>query len=63
MKKILITGGAGKIGAHFVRKHATEYNITVADIQTSPAIINKITANFLPHPTPLFLIVCSDLYI
>lgn len=35
MKKILITGGTGKIGAHFVRKHATEYDITVADIQTN----------------------------
>lgn len=35
MKKILITGGAGKIGAHFIHKHATEYDITAADIQTS----------------------------
>lgn len=35
MKKVLITGGAGKIGAHFVRKHATEYEITVVDIKTS----------------------------
>ena len=35
MKKILITGGAGKIGAHFVRKHAKDYAITVVDIHTS----------------------------
>ena len=36
MKKILITGGAGTIGAHFVRNHAADYDITVVDIQTRP---------------------------
>lgn len=36
MKKILITGGAGKIGAHFVHKHAAEYDITVVDLKASP---------------------------
>ena len=34
-KIILVTGGAGKIGAHFVRKHASDYDITVVDLKTS----------------------------
>jgi uronate dehydrogenase len=34
MKKILITGGAGTIGAHFIHKHNTKYDITVVDIKT-----------------------------
>jgi len=35
MKKILITGGAGKIGAHFIHNHAAAYDITVVDLKTS----------------------------
>ena len=35
MKKILITGGAGKIGTHFVHNHAKEYDITVVDLNTN----------------------------
>lgn len=34
MKKILITGGFGKIGRHFVQNFADKYEITVADIVT-----------------------------
>lgn len=55
MKKILITGGAGKIGIHFVRKHATEYDITVADIQTNyldfPENVRVIEADFSNYKT------------
>lgn len=34
MKKILITGGFGKIAKHFVRNFSHKYEITVADIVT-----------------------------
>jgi nucleoside-diphosphate-sugar epimerase len=34
MKKILITGGFGKIGKHFVQNFNHKYEITVADIST-----------------------------
>jgi len=55
MKKILITGGAGKIGTHFVRKHATEYDITVVDIQTShirfPENVRVIEADLSTYKT------------
>ena len=55
MKKILITGGAGKIGAHFVRNHATEYDITVVDIQTNhinfPENVQVIKADLANYKT------------
>lgn len=35
MKKILITGGFGKIAKHFVQNFAHEYGITVADIRVN----------------------------
>jgi len=54
-KKVLVTGGAGKIGAHFVRKHATAYAITVVDIQTShldfPANVQVIEADLTDYQT------------
>ena len=34
MKKILVTGGFGKIGKHFVQQYGHKYEITVADIFT-----------------------------
>ncbi len=55
MKKILITGGAGKIGRHFVHKQATEYDITVADIQTNhidfPENVRVIEADLSNYKT------------
>ncbi len=36
MKKILITGGFGKIATHFVKNFDDRYDITVADIITIP---------------------------
>lgn len=55
MKKILITGGAGKIGAHFVRKHAKEYDITVVDLKTShiafPENVRVIEADLCNYKT------------
>lgn len=38
MKKILITGGFGKIAKHFVQNFEYKYKITVADIVTSNGI-------------------------
>ncbi|TJY36216.1 NAD-dependent epimerase/dehydratase family protein [Pontimicrobium aquaticum] len=35
MKKILITGGFGKIGKHFIQNYNHKYEITVADISTN----------------------------
>ena len=59
MKKILITGGAGKIGSHFVRAHATEYDITVAVIRTHhtdfPDNVRVIEADLAHYKT------CKDL--
>ena len=34
MKKILVTGGFGKIGTHFIQQYAHKYEITVADVFT-----------------------------
>ncbi len=34
MKKILITGGGGKIGTYFVLNHSNDFEITVVDIHT-----------------------------
>lgn len=43
MKKILITGGFGKIAKHFVQNFENKYEITVADIVTSKGIFtNKV---------------------
>jgi len=54
-KKILITGGAGKIGAHFVRNHAAEYDITVVDLKTShiyfPENVRVIEADLSKYKT------------
>ncbi len=38
MKKVLITGGLGKIAKHFVQNFEHKYEITVADIVTSDGI-------------------------
>jgi len=55
MKKILITGGAGKIGTHFVLNHSTEYDITVADIKIShinfPRNVTVIEADLSKYET------------
>lgn len=40
MKKILITGGNGKIGKYFVQNFHKEYNITVADINIDEKAFN-----------------------
>ena len=41
MKKILITGGFGKIGKHFVQNFHHKYEITVADITTDGGTFSK----------------------
>jgi len=41
MKKILITGGFGKIAKHFVQKFHDKYEITVADIITDSKVFSK----------------------
>lgn len=41
MKKILITGGFGKIGKHFIQNFHHKYKITVADITTDRATFDK----------------------
>ncbi len=38
MRKILVTGGYGKIGKYFIQNNSNKYEITVADL-----VINKIT--------------------
>ncbi|MEM6767605.1 MAG: NAD(P)-dependent oxidoreductase, partial [Bacteroidota bacterium] len=35
MKKLLVTGGFGKIGKHFVQQYDHKYEITVADVLTN----------------------------
>jgi uronate dehydrogenase len=40
MKKILITGGFGKIGKHFILNFSNKYAITVADIITDTKTFN-----------------------
>ena len=54
-KKILITGGAGKIGTHFVHNHAKDYEITVVDLKTSntafPATVRVIEADLSSYQT------------
>ena len=41
MRKILITGGFGKIAKHFVQNFNKKYEITVADIVTNKEIFTK----------------------
>lgn len=44
MKRILITGGFGKIGKYFVQNFSDQFQITVADIQTDQAAFgNHVT--------------------
>jgi len=35
MKKILVTGGCGKIGRHFVQSVSSQYQIRIADLNTA----------------------------
>jgi nucleoside-diphosphate-sugar epimerase len=67
MKKILITGGAGKIGAHFVLNHETEYDITVVDLNTShidfPENVRVIEADLSNYKTCKELAKDMDLVI
>jgi len=55
MKKILITGGAGTIGSHFVHNHSSTYDITVADINTDhvsfPEHVKVIKADLSNYET------------
>lgn len=55
MKKILITGGTGKIGAHFVQNHADKYAITVVDLHTThiafPKNVKVIQADLTDYNT------------
>ncbi len=41
MKKILVTGGFGKIGQYFIKNFEREYKITVADLITNDGVFTK----------------------
>jgi len=54
-KKVLVTGGTGTIGSHFVHKHFADYDITVVDLQTDqvsfPDDVRLIQADLMDYET------------